>query len=227
MRMATSETSARHKSLTSQNSSSDENLLLDYARNENRDSFDQLVRRFNREIFAYLRRYLGSEHLAEDALQGTFLLLHRKCGQFDFRRRLRPWLYRIATNQANDLLRRNRRHQAVSLEAVLQTNTEGRHEPLLRETLADRRPGSAETVETAEPAPKSCRGRSRVARLAAATDPVGCFRRFQVSRSGRYAWHPPRHAEKSVIASHPASGDCASATGRRRRIEAAGVLILG
>ncbi len=150
MRMATSETSARHKSLTSQNSSSDENLLLDYARSENRDSFDQLVRRFNREIFAYLRRYLGSEHLAEDALQGTFLLLHRKCGQFDFRRRLRPWLYRIATNQANDLLRRNRRHQAVSLEAVLQTNTEGRHEPLLRETLADRRPGSAEAVETAE-----------------------------------------------------------------------------
>lgn len=129
---------------------SDERLLLDYAKSENPKSFDQLVERFDRELFTFLRRYLGSEHLAEDALQGTFLLLHRKCGQFDSRRKLRPWLYRIATNQANDLLRRNRRHRAVSLETELQTKTEGRHESSLKEMLADCREQPGDAAETAE-----------------------------------------------------------------------------
>ena len=60
-----------------------EALLLDYVENGNRESFEQLVRRFERELFSYLRRYLGDEHLAEDAFQGTFLLLHSKCSQFE------------------------------------------------------------------------------------------------------------------------------------------------
>lgn len=96
------------------------------------------VRRFEREIFNYLRRYLGDEHLAEDAFQGCFLLLHRKCHQFEPGRKLRPWLYRIATNQANDLLRRNRRHKSVSLEAARQGNGDGENAPSLLDIVADR-----------------------------------------------------------------------------------------
>ncbi len=117
---------------------SDESLLLDYVQNGNRASFDALVRRFEREIFNYLRRYLGDEHLAEDAFQGCFLLLHRKCHQFEPGRKLRPWLYRIATNQANDLLRRNRRHKSVSLEAARQGNGDGENAPSLLDIVADR-----------------------------------------------------------------------------------------
>ena len=60
----------------------------------------------------------ATAQLAEDAFQNTFLQLHRKCRQFQPGRRLRPWLYTIAANQAVDLLRRNRRHKAVSLSAA-------------------------------------------------------------------------------------------------------------
>jgi len=53
--------------------------------------------------------------MAEDAFQATFLQLHLKADQFEVGRKLRPWLYMIATNQAIDLQRRNKRHQMASL----------------------------------------------------------------------------------------------------------------
>ena len=102
---------------------SDEQLLLSYRRSGDVDGFTQLVHRYERELYNYLRRYLSDAEMAEDAFQSTFLQVHLKCGQFDGGRRFRPWLYAIATNQAIDLQRRNRRHRAISL------NRPGRHDP--------------------------------------------------------------------------------------------------
>ncbi len=96
----------------------DELLLVKYAETSNREAFAELVQLYEREIYSYLRRCLGDAQLAEDAFQTTFLQVHLKCRQFEPGRRLRPWLYAIANHQAVDLLRRNRRHKAVSLNAV-------------------------------------------------------------------------------------------------------------
>jgi RNA polymerase sigma-70 factor (ECF subfamily) len=93
----------------------DEGLLLEYRRTGSEAVFAALVRRYERELFNYLRRYLGSTAMAEDAFQGTFLQVHLKCESFEEGRRFRPWLYTIATNQAIDLQRRNKRHRHVSL----------------------------------------------------------------------------------------------------------------
>jgi RNA polymerase sigma-70 factor (ECF subfamily) len=95
---------------------SDEGLLERYQQSGDRALFESLVRRYQREIYSYLRRYLGDAELAEDAFQGTFLQVHLKCEQFDTQRRFRPWLYAIATNQAIDVQRRNKRHRMASLD---------------------------------------------------------------------------------------------------------------
>jgi RNA polymerase sigma-70 factor (ECF subfamily) len=95
---------------------SDEQLLLGYRETGDRGQFTELVHRYERELYSYLRRYLGNAEMAEDAFQGTFLQVHLKCDQFEEGRRFRPWLYTIATNQAIDLQRRNRRHRLVSLD---------------------------------------------------------------------------------------------------------------
>ena len=95
---------------------SDEELLLEYRREGDRDAFDELVHRYERPLYSYLRRYLGDANLAEDAFQTTFLQVHLKCDQFEPGRKVRPWLYTIATNQAIDAQRRNKRHQMVSLD---------------------------------------------------------------------------------------------------------------
>ncbi len=95
----------------------DEELLCDFRDQGNRDAFEQLVSRYERELYNYLRNYLGDAQLAEDVFQNTFLQIHLKSDQFQTGRKFRPWLYTIATSRAIDLQRRNRRHQAASLNA--------------------------------------------------------------------------------------------------------------
>lgn len=112
--------SAEHPELT------DEELVARYRRSGDRSQFELLMRRYQQEIYAYLRRYIGSQELAEDAFQGTFLQVHLKCHQFDPKRRFRPWLYAIATNQAIDVQRRNRRHRMVSLDRSASEDESGR-----------------------------------------------------------------------------------------------------
>jgi RNA polymerase sigma-70 factor (ECF subfamily) len=94
----------------------DEQLLLAYRESGRPEFFEVLVHRYECELYNYLRRYLADAEMAEDAFQGTFLQVHLKSDQFQEGRRVRPWLYTIATNQAIDAQRRNRRHQLVSLD---------------------------------------------------------------------------------------------------------------
>ena len=93
----------------------DEQLLIKYRESGDRNYFSQLVHRYEQELYSCLRRYLGNSEAAEDAFQTTFLQVHLKCSQFRADRKVRPWLYTIATNQAIDLQRRNKRHRLVSL----------------------------------------------------------------------------------------------------------------
>ena len=95
---------------------SDEELLSVYRRTGNRQAFAELVHRYERELYSYLRRFLNDAVLAEDAFQGTFLQVHLKCDQFEEGRKVRPWLYTVATNQAIDAQRRNKRHRMISLD---------------------------------------------------------------------------------------------------------------
>jgi RNA polymerase sigma-70 factor (ECF subfamily) len=101
----------------------DEELLAAYrqaagggAAGTGRLAFAELVRRYERELYSYLRRYLGDAVQAEDAFQATFLQVHLKCEQFEEGKKVRPWLYTIATNQAIDSQRRNKRHRVMSLD---------------------------------------------------------------------------------------------------------------
>jgi RNA polymerase sigma-70 factor (ECF subfamily) len=94
----------------------DEELLLEYRLTGSSGMFEALVKRYERELYNYLRRFLNNQVLAEDAFQATFLQVHLKCNLFDADRKVRPWLYTVATNQAIDIQRRNRRHRLVSLD---------------------------------------------------------------------------------------------------------------
>jgi RNA polymerase sigma-70 factor (ECF subfamily) len=94
---------------------SDEELLASFRRGKT-EAFGVLVRRYERELYGYLRRYLGDNDLAEDVFQNTFLQVFAKCGQYEAGRPVRPWLYTIATHQAIDAMRRRGRQQALSLD---------------------------------------------------------------------------------------------------------------
>lgn len=88
----------------------DEQLLLSYRDSGEERAFASLVRRVGPPMFRYVTRYVGRASLAEEILQSTLLRLHQRQHEFDADRRLQPWLYRIATNQAVDAIRRERKH---------------------------------------------------------------------------------------------------------------------
>ncbi len=127
----------------------DEELLVSYRSSGSRAAFEGLVARYERELYSYLRRYLGDATLAEDAFQATFLQVHLKMDQFDRERKFRPWLYTIATNQAIDAQRRNKRHRMVSLDRRNQIDSEGDVGSLMQ-LLEGKEPGAASNLEREE-----------------------------------------------------------------------------
>ncbi len=95
---------------------SDEELMSRYRDEGLEFLFNELVHRYERELYRYLSRYIGDPALAEDVFQNTFLQLHLKRGLYEDGRPVRPWLYAIATHQAVDSLRKVGRHPTVSLD---------------------------------------------------------------------------------------------------------------
>jgi RNA polymerase sigma-70 factor (ECF subfamily) len=127
---------------------SDEELLGCYRRGQ-REAFGVLVRRYEGELYGYLRRYLGDANLADDVFQNTFLQLFTKIGKYEQGRPVRPWLYTIATHQAIDALRRNGRHQTLSLDQYREENKQGEF-PQLAAVLESRTAGPVDQVEGEE-----------------------------------------------------------------------------
>jgi RNA polymerase sigma-70 factor (ECF subfamily) len=127
----------------------DERLLLSYQSSPEERFFEELVRRYEKELYGYLRHYLGNADMADDVFQQTFLQIHLKCAQFEAGKKVRPWLYTVATNQAIDYQRRNRRHHMVSLDRSAWSESEDDGGPLA-EVFGGSSPDPAVEAELAE-----------------------------------------------------------------------------
>jgi RNA polymerase sigma-70 factor (ECF subfamily) len=85
---------------------SDDHALVRDAQAGDRLAFEELVRRYDREV---LRLALNLVHRSEDArdiYQESFLRVYRNLHRFRFECSFYTWLYRIVTNVALDHLRR-------------------------------------------------------------------------------------------------------------------------
>jgi RNA polymerase sigma-70 factor (ECF subfamily) len=78
------------------------------------ESFNHLIKRWEKPIFALAYRTLGREEDARDVCQETFLRAFRAIGGFKGEAKFSSWLYRIALNLCRDWLRRERRAPVVS-----------------------------------------------------------------------------------------------------------------
>ena len=123
--------------------------LLARLRSGDREVFGPLVRRYEREMYGYLRRYLGDDDLADDVFQTTFLAVFRKIKQYEPGRAARPWLYTIATNQAIDALRKRNRQADRRADGVTTTDEDGEPRPLfeLLPAVGEGPPDQAEQSE--------------------------------------------------------------------------------
>ena len=73
------------------------------------ESFNQLILRWERPIYALAYRTLGREEEARDVVQETFLRAFRGLKNFRGQAKFSSWIYRIALNLCRDWMRRERR----------------------------------------------------------------------------------------------------------------------
>lgn len=78
------------------------------------DAFAQIVRLYGPGLLGYISKLNGRDHSSEDVFQETFKRVHEKSHTFKGEK-LKPWIYRIATNIVYDRARRKKRLKFVSL----------------------------------------------------------------------------------------------------------------
>jgi RNA polymerase sigma-70 factor (ECF subfamily) len=92
--------------------------LIARAQAGDRAAFAALVEQHQQRLGGYLFHLLGDRDLALDLTQDTFVRAYTALGRTQPGLALRPWLFRIATNLAYDVLRRRRRIAFVPLSAA-------------------------------------------------------------------------------------------------------------
>jgi RNA polymerase sigma-70 factor (ECF subfamily) len=83
--------------------------LVDRSRGGDPDSFNQLIVRWERPIYALAYRVIGREEDARDVCQEAFLRAYRALPGFKGEAKFSSWLYRITLNLCRDWIRRQRR----------------------------------------------------------------------------------------------------------------------
>jgi RNA polymerase sigma-70 factor (ECF subfamily) len=70
--------------------------------------FVEMSRRYQQQIYYHCRNLLLSHDDADDAAQNTFIKVWQNANQFKGDSRLRTWVYRIATNESINLIRKRK-----------------------------------------------------------------------------------------------------------------------
>ena len=119
----------------------EERTLVMEAQAGNRVAFEELVRRFGREVLRVALHLMKRPEDACDVYQETFLKVYRNLHRFRSECSFRTWLYRIVTNVCVDHLRRRRVHheeQAPEIHVERQEDSTGdffEFQPEYRPTL--------------------------------------------------------------------------------------------
>jgi RNA polymerase sigma-70 factor (ECF subfamily) len=100
---------------------SDENIV-ERALTGDADAFGELVRRWERRIFALAYGMLGREEDARDATQETFIAAFRNLRGFRGEAKVSSWLHRIAVNQCITRQRRAKVRSETALEDEVEKN---------------------------------------------------------------------------------------------------------
>jgi RNA polymerase sigma-70 factor (ECF subfamily) len=98
----------------------DEDLdLINRAQAGEREAFDELVLKYQKQIYYLLYRMLSDHDDASDVLQKTFVKAFTGIGSFERRSSFKTWLYQIAINLAKNVYRDRSRVKQVPIDDVI------------------------------------------------------------------------------------------------------------
>jgi RNA polymerase sigma-70 factor (ECF subfamily) len=86
----------------------DDRELVRRAQGEDKDAFEELIRRHQQRVFAVAGGILRRREDVEDISQQVFVKAYFSLKQFDQRAAFSTWLYKITVNECWDLLRKKK-----------------------------------------------------------------------------------------------------------------------
>ena len=100
---------------------SDELALVQAAKRGDDSAFEELVRRYDRNVFRIAQHITQNREDAEDVVQDAFIKAYQNLKQFQGNSKFYTWLVRIAVNEALMKLRRRKTSKTVSLDEDVET----------------------------------------------------------------------------------------------------------
>src|SRR6266487_4345267 len=127
-------------------SPTDDRELVRRAQGDDREAFEELVRRHQHRVFAVASGILRRREDVEDIAQQVFLKAYFALKRFDQRAAFSTWLYKITVNECWDLLRKRKVRPLVyesdlseeQARQVITSAEQGKDQPDISERLEAR-----------------------------------------------------------------------------------------
>src|SRR5438094_8814235 len=100
---------------------SEELMLVQAAKGGDVAAFEELVKRYDRNIFRIAQHITQNREDAEDVVQDAFLKAYENLEQFQGNSKFYTWLVRIAVNESLMKLRRRKTSKTVSMDEDVET----------------------------------------------------------------------------------------------------------
>ncbi len=100
---------------------SDEMALVRAAKKGDDSAYEELVRRYERNVFRIAQHITQNREDAEDVVQDAFIKAYTNLERFQEQSKFYTWLVRIAVNEALMKLRRRKPERTVSLDEDIKT----------------------------------------------------------------------------------------------------------
>jgi RNA polymerase sigma-70 factor, ECF subfamily len=123
----------------------EELALVNAAKAGDMGAFEDLVRRYDRNVFRIAQHITQNREDAEDVVQDAFLKAFQNLEQFQGQSKFYTWLVRIAVNEALMKLRKRRPERFVSLDEDVKTE-----EDSMPREIADWSPNPEQQYNQAE-----------------------------------------------------------------------------
>jgi RNA polymerase sigma factor (sigma-70 family) len=124
---------------------SEELQLVRAAKGGDDSAFEELVRRYDRNVFRIAQHITQNREDAEDVVQEAFLKAYSNLAKFQEQSKFYTWLVRIAVNEALMKLRRKKPERTVSLDEDIKTEDDS-----LPREIADWSPNPEQQYTQAE-----------------------------------------------------------------------------
>lgn len=102
----------------------DDFQLIEAFREGNEKAFEEIVRRYQRQVANIIYLTLGNREEVDDLSQEVFVRVYRSLGRFEYDSSLYSWIYRIAVNLCIDEIRKKKIRKLIPLDFLTEKRFE-------------------------------------------------------------------------------------------------------